>query len=259
METQKRKYKKHKQGYKITATHYLRKERSNVEKLIAKNKVGEDGQPKFPLYIKVLFLGHSVKLRSRLELDLTEIEFENLESNSPLKLFMEREIATIHKSIEQLKPDQIPNFSISQWTNYYTNGNKSIYDCASDVVMNELKKSLCKKYKFSPATEKPFRLGTKHISQLLWLAELNIPEAIDLKHRVEPLLILPEINNQLKESSGVDLDFTYWDWKFGYFQNIDTRFNTLIINDLLVLLKRLMSHFESKILTTESPYSVIFL
>lgn len=259
MEIQKRKYKKHKQGYKITATHYLRKERSNVEKLLAKNKVGDDGQPKFPLYIKVLFLGHSVKLRSRLELDLTETEFEKLEGNSPLKLFMEREIDTIHKSIEQLKPDQIPNFSISQWTNYYTNGNKSIYDCASDVVMTELKKSLCKNYKFSPDTEKPFRIGTTHISQLFWLAELNIPEAIDLKHRVEPLLILPKINNQLKESAGVDLDFTYWDWKFGHFQSLEIGHKYLVFNDLITILEELMSKFESEILTTDSPYSTIFL
>ena len=254
MEAQKRKYKKHKQGFKITIGYYLRKENSNINKLL---KLEQPVSSKhFPLYIKVFFLGNSVKLRSRLELSLTENEFEAIATNPKIQEFMEREQNSIERSIELLKPDTIDNFSISQWTNYYSNGCQSIYECISIVIMQKLRDKLLNKYNVSNHP-KPLRIGTQTLDQLMFLAALNIPQAQELCNQYSPLFKLPELNQILKSEFDLKHDLSFWDWKLGYFQMYFSKLKIDSTTSLLPLINTLLAEFEANHLTDKSPYDII--
>lgn len=218
MDTTKRKYQKHKKGYSISINYYLRKDRDTWSFL--KKNESHDGIVKYPLYIRVAFLGQTVKLRSRLDVQLADDEFETYIATPNVAEFIKVESASIQYSIEELQPDTIENFRNSQWSTFYNDGCTSIVDCIEDVAIDKFRKLLQKKFDLHEADTVPFLQITNGLSAIELLSRIGVKPAVTIIQQFDPLIKALSSLNKLRLPHSKGSEYVLWDWKTGYLQDI---------------------------------------
>ena len=242
--TPKRKYKKHKQGYTVSVTHHLRKDRNFLEKLISKEDY-RNGTPYLPIYIRVAFLQQTVVIRSRLQEKLSEGEFDSYISRQDVAQIIEYETAAIRHSIEEFGPDKRVGFTISQWTSFYNSWNESI----KEVIEAQIGERIMAEIKSHPA------VATQDISlniDILLGAALCSFETIKLMANlgfkiaqtyVKRYQILFDMDN----FEGINRDvgyFTIWDWKLNFYQKYIRTLHHPSTENYLQVLDQLLSSYK---------------
>ena len=243
---QKRKYKKHKQGYTVSANYYLRKDKSFIEKSFAHEEAQEN--PEFPIYIRVSFLQQTATLRSRLNLKLKEVEFNAFVKQPDVKKFIEYEIASIRRSVEEFCPDKKNSFLISQWTDFYKESTWAIKEVIEKWLAKQLRHQLENDYIASSGitinidAETKFALSIMSGSFLTMqiLARIGTPSAVKFVNHYAPLFQIELFEGTL----GQIAPFTIWDWKMGHYKSYlyDLHGNT--VDPYLILLDEILPDYK---------------
>ena len=245
METTKRKYKKHKQGYTVSVKYHLRKEK-NFFDLFSPDSA--DAEPKFPLYIQVTFLAQTVKIRSRLMVSLTEGTFDEYMALPYVREFVENETTAIRYSITELKPETITDFRMSQWTSYYNALNEELLECVRYVIMDRLKQGIIDEIgtecDLSRLEKGLYSIAVSGLEGLQILAALKVKPALSLYNKFQPIFDILSPQDSKYRDSGDKPIYSFLDWKLGTYQKT-------IINkyghksmQLLQLLDEVMPEYE---------------
>ena len=238
-----RKYKKHKEGYTISVTYYLRKE--NAVYLVPGIPNSTKHEPLY-LYMRVAFLGQNVKIRSRLRATLTEDNFNDYMERPDVKAFVEVETAAIKHSVHELNPVQIADFRISQWSAYYYSWDISLFDCIQVVVSDRLKHTLQSNFDLSEQ-EKALHITTSGgLQSLKFLATLTIHPAVVLYSQLQPLHDILNVDDTLFGTEWSGPKYSFWDWKSGLYSNHIRNIHGDKSEVFLSLLGELLSTYANK-------------
>lgn len=229
METEKRKYKKHKQGYKISATYFVKVESSASQK----NSVGialpknpfehflyEESNSKedtFPLYIRVTFLQQSVNIKSRLSIKLSKSELDAFLAKPGICEFAKNEITSIVESVKEMRPEVIEDFSIKEWTQYYKRWTDSIKDYAGRKIAIAFSADVLSSVSMYDEEAKRFiEESINNVLAIKLLALLGHPGGSKYYKKYEPYFKLESYEGGLP----VHKLYCLWDWRTGYYQAI---------------------------------------
>jgi hypothetical protein len=219
-EKPKRKYKKHKQGYSISIKHVLRKDKGFLERLFTKKE--PDGDPRFPIYLRVSFQNQTVTMRSRMKRSVTESEFEAYQAKPEIDTLFACETAAIRKSIEELQPDRIEGFMISQWSEYYTTWNTPVKEAVENwllVEFGDLYYDECMKRDGEKVTmDDEMKLAIMgmciNLNAIKSLVMADYELASTFYGQYQPLFRCAEIEAKLNP----DKTYTIGDWRLGFYR-----------------------------------------
>ncbi|GAB3219498.1 hypothetical protein [Spirosoma arcticum] len=242
----KRKYKKHKEGYTVSITHFLRKDKNFLEKLLTKSDTHE--KPKLPIYIRVSFLQQTAIIRSRLTLKLIENEFEPYLEQPDIKKFIAFETTAIRQSIEEFGPDKTNNFLMSQWTEHYNKSNYTIEEVLQTWLTNELCQELESDYAKNSNISTDLDQQTKYIIRLMsssfiaiqTLARIGTPRAEEYVKRFAPLFQIDFFESTL----GKIATFTVWDWRTGNYTSLIYDLHGSVADPYLKLLDKILPDYQ---------------
>lgn len=239
MDTPKRKYKKHKEGYTISVDYFLKKDKSFLEAVF---EGGGKDSSKFPLYVRVTFLGQNVKIRSRIKASISEVDYTDFCKSSDIQSLMRTEADSIRQSIKSLNPDRIENFLISTWAQHYKKWDKTINECIGHSMGRRLENGLRVEFSLPNDQATNYLLLSSRVypDSIHYYAYLNSKTALQLQNDMKCLGEIPLKTTILYKSDEVSFQYSYWDWQlelyretvkqstneqsFEYFQGLMTEF-----------------------------------
>ncbi|MFD2937066.1 hypothetical protein [Spirosoma flavum] len=237
----KRKYNKSKEGYTVSVTYFLRKEADFLEKFMD-NDDSESDTPKFPLYIRVAFLQQNVKIRSRLMVKLTDNNFDDYMALPFVEEFVHSEIAAIKYSVQEFNPDQKQNFRISEWSNFYKNGNDDLSVSVEDILTDRLIESMKNTVDILGHERALLAIASGGLSLIWILASMGLKPALSLYNEFRPIfdIITPE-DSAYRGQFSHKPEYTSWDWKVGTYQAMIEKKYRSKSKPLLSLLENILS------------------
>lgn len=242
MDTPKRKYKKHKEGYTISVDYFLKKDKSFLEAMF---EGGGKDPSKFPLYVRVTFLGQNVKIKSRIKALISESDYIDFSKYSDIQRLMRIESDSIRQSIKSLNPDRVENFLISTWAQHYKKWDKTINECIGHSMGRRLENGLKVEFSLPDDEATEFLLLSSRIypGGINYYTYLNSKTALQLQNEMKCLDEIPLKATILYKSDEVSFQYSYWDWQlelyretvkqstneqsFKYFQGLMTEFELL--------------------------------
>ena len=216
METPKRQYKKREKELNVSISYFLRKSTAKEALNAADRLVKQAGDYFYGgrIYIQVVFLRQTMRIRSRLRMSLSEDDFDSFMQQPNVVKFVELESAAIRVSVRELMPETIENFSISQWTAFYQQRQELIRDYAERLISQ----------RFIQEAQKLLKIDTPSVSLLLLsnfesielASSMQMPLAMAYFVRYEPLFRLKTFEDNFLK----DANFCILDWQSGYYQSV---------------------------------------
>ncbi len=241
METQIRKYQKHKTDYKISVSYYVKKVADANVSPISGNKLQ-------PVYIRVVVKRQNTSIRSRLNFNTSEAHLPEFLKLPHIAAFVANETEIIKQSIIDKKPDQNQDFKIVDWTAYYEAGFKPVFDCALMVAMNKVARSLQVDYGMSKDEYRV--IDYRSIKGLQFLSKLGISVATDLLEKYAFIWRIGSYEAQFRHDTNTAVKFCFWDLHSGYYQQALAPY----FGDDASKFNRLLSELHAEFISLPNPY-----